>query len=1578
MLAGHRTVVLVTGILVLLAGGGAGAQVMREPGDPLDALTFVDPRLRPAPAGAPFDSAAAGIEPEIRTDWTDFLAGVGGPWKSYVDLRTGRIDFAEGAGTPWLPGAAAGKPSDLSSLEARARAFLPRVARMMGIEPADLVLARERSGQVAEHLVLVDFDVQRDGLRVEGARVVFRVNNGNLVQFGTENLPSPGTEIPIEKIGRKEALSILADYVGGFSAADFLVDAGSALLVPLSVPEGHDPGQGRSLARVWELVFRRRGSHGTWRARIDATTGDLLELRDVNKYAQATGGVYPVSYIFADETVRPMPFADLSSGGFTNSAGQYSYGGGTVTSTLSGQFVDIFDTCGPISQSSGVSGNIAFGTSAGTDCTTPGSGGAGNTHAARTQLYHVNRIKEVGRGWLPASSWLSAQLPVNVNIFDVCNAYWNGTSINFFRSGSGCGNTGEIAGVSLHEYGHGLDDHDGIPIGDLGTAEAYADVTAALMLHDSCMGAGFFGGNCGGYGDACTSCSGVRDLDWAKHVSNTPHTVDNFTRLRCGSGGGYNGPCGGEGHCESYVASEAIWDLAARDLPSPGTIAAWMIAERLWYLSRPTATAAFSCNTSSIPWTSDGCTTGSWWRTMRAADDDDGNLANGTPHSCQLFTAFDRHGLACASDPGAFLCFAGCTPPAATTVTLTPSNHQVGLSWTSSGGGVTYDVFRSEAGCGKGFMKIADSLAGTSFTDAGLANGFAYSYLVVPHAAGNGACAAPPSACQSATPQTPPCPSPPPAPAGVSAATQGVDRLAVSWQAVPSVSEYQILRSASSGGPWSPVATVFPPATAHLDTGLEAGTTYYYVVRAATGDNCVSGDSNEASAQTWSCQAETLYENGFEQGSGLADWTVQELDGSGSAASWRGIQACSAHQGSKIFRFGGLACDEVYTWDQHGAGRPQGAAGFSVPAGSALTRLSFWHRRQFESSYDGGTLQISVDGGNYAGVPVAALSGAVYDGSVIVDCEPPGTAGTPIFTGSQPNFVQTTVDLDAACDAATGGDQGCGGHTVRIGFETITDCVFRYTGWFLDDVEVSTCHPHGCTGAPVIGTATAPADSQALVTWGNGTPASNSFNIYRALGSCANPGPFTRIASGVPGFSYLDSPVSGAATYAYRVSGLESTGACESDLSACADVATTGPCTLAPLFSGVSSAQDSGLDTCTLNLSWPAATSSCGNPVTYDVFRSTDPDFVPSPVNRIATGLTGTSFTDTGTLQFQATYTYVVRSVDSLNGATDTNTVRVSASPTGTLILPGTALETFEAAGGFDVSGWTHGAISGPDWEWSTNFSQSPTHSWLAPGSASTGDRFLVSPQLAVEPGTILSFWHTYAFEACYDGGVLEVSTNGGTTWQPVPASAFLQGAYNGQIYGSSNPLYGQLAWCSGFLGSMTEVRVDLGSLWAANTVRVRWHAGDDGSVASTGWYVDSVTLQNTLVSNGCISAPPPPLDFYTLTPCRLIDTRSTHAPALQPLQVRAFQMTEVCGVPATAKAVSVNLTVVGPGAPGFLTVSRADRPLPLASAINFQAGAIRANNAVLGLADNGFVNVLCGSNASLDFIVDVNGYFQE
>jgi hypothetical protein len=747
-------------ILFLLIGIAAvlpsavTAQVAKQGNSSLDGLAFTSPRLNSFEALESVDNVQGVLAPEVANGWASFR-NENGQWDALVDKRTGRVSIAEGAGIPWVAGRgnklAANKARvDLAGLDGIARGFMPRVAALLGINPSSLVLNQGRSGQPADYLWFVDYDVvdNASGLPIDGARVIFRVNHGNLIQFGSENLPA-GVGSTKAKVKREEALANVAGYLGGFTAADAFIDRGTLRLVPTAnidnkTGEGFAFGKGRGATPVWQFTFHRDGVMGTWQASIDAVTGEVLALKDINDYAQATGGAYMSSPAVGAEIVRPMPFTNLSTGGFTNSGGIYT---GSATSTLAGQYVRITDTCGAISQGPDGSGNILFGTSTGTDCTTPGHGGAGNTHSSRTQFYQVNRIKEVGRGWLPTNSWINGLLTVNVNLNQTCNAYWNGSTLNFFKSGGGCANTGEIAAVSLHEYGHGLDSNDGNgAASEGGTGEAYGDLTAAISTHSSCIGPGFLTSNCSGYGNACTSCTGVRDIDFAKHSTGVAATVANHTQVRCGAG---SGPCGKEVHCESYVPSEAVWDFANRDLPNPGSGTAWSILDRLWYLSRSTSTSSFTCHTGTT-FTSDGCGAGNWWKTMRAVDDDDGNLSNGTPHGGALFAAFNRHGIACTTDAGASTTFAGCTPPATPTVTLTAGNNSAGLSWTGSSG--VYDVYRNETGCNAGFIKIANDNSTTSFTDNNVANGVTYFYQIVAHPSGTEACGGTPSTCLSVTP----------------------------------------------------------------------------------------------------------------------------------------------------------------------------------------------------------------------------------------------------------------------------------------------------------------------------------------------------------------------------------------------------------------------------------------------------------------------------------------------------------------------------------------------------------------------------------------------------------------------------------------------------------------------------------------------------------------------------------------------------------------------------------------------------------------------------------------------------------
>lgn len=124
---------------------------------------------------------------------------------------------------------------------------------------------------------------------------------------------------------------------------------------------------------------------------------------------------------------------------------------------------------------------------------------------------------------------------------------------------------------------------------------------------------------------------------------------------------------------------------------------------------------------------------------------------------------------------------------------------------------------------------------------------------------------------------------------------------------------------------------------------------------------------------------------------------------------------------------------------------------------------------------------------------------------------------------------------------------------------------------------------------------------------------------------------------------------------------------------------------------------------------------------------------------------------------------------------------------------------------------------------------------------------------------------------------------------------------------------------------------------------------------------------------------PNPALSFYTVTPCRAIDTRSS-APLASQIP-RTFPVGGICGIPASAKAVSANVTVTQPSGQGHVSLWPGDLQQPMVSSINFAAGQTRANNVLLRLATSGSGSVAANAfvlgNGNVQLIVDVNGYFQ-
>ncbi len=121
---------------------------------------------------------------------------------------------------------------------------------------------------------------------------------------------------------------------------------------------------------------------------------------------------------------------------------------------------------------------------------------------------------------------------------------------------------------------------------------------------------------------------------------------------------------------------------------------------------------------------------------------------------------------------------------------------------------------------------------------------------------------------------------------------------------------------------------------------------------------------------------------------------------------------------------------------------------------------------------------------------------------------------------------------------------------------------------------------------------------------------------------------------------------------------------------------------------------------------------------------------------------------------------------------------------------------------------------------------------------------------------------------------------------------------------------------------------------------------------------------------------------FFTLTPCRVVDTRNPPGPlggpALAAGMERSFTIANKCGIPMSAKAVAVNIAVTGSTAAGHLRLHAGGTGVPLVSSISYSAAQTRANNAIMRLSTLGELAVFAGqASGTVHFILDVNGYFQ-
>ncbi|MEW6198473.1 MAG: choice-of-anchor J domain-containing protein [Planctomycetota bacterium] len=351
--------------------------------------------------------------------------------------------------------------------------------------------------------------------------------------------------------------------------------------------------------------------YDNWLFVCDATTGAVLYQESLVYHVDIVGSVSGLctpdyrADACATEVWTPLPYLRVTGPAgqtYTDINGNFVLANpGTtpvdVTSTLTGQWFYIVN--------SGTGGNASITL----NVTPPGpanfqhnQSNAEHQTAEVNAYLQANTVRDMILGAKPNYPTIQNQpsMKVTVNINSTCNAYYSASTINFYRSGGGCNNTG-FGDVVHHEYGHNTIEKGGSGQGAYG--EGMSDSLAMLITGRSAMALGFQDCN-----------TPIRNAD------------NNCKYLASGCS-----TCGSAIHTCGQLLSGCIWDTW-KELKITEPVNHLEIIRRLTvesillHGSVTTITPAITVHFLTL-------------------DDNDGNIYNGTPHYYEIATGFGKHDM---------------------------------------------------------------------------------------------------------------------------------------------------------------------------------------------------------------------------------------------------------------------------------------------------------------------------------------------------------------------------------------------------------------------------------------------------------------------------------------------------------------------------------------------------------------------------------------------------------------------------------------------------------------------------------------------------------------------------------------------------------------------------------------------------------------------------------------------------------------------------------------------------------------------------------------------------------------------
>ncbi|MEW5986607.1 MAG: FG-GAP-like repeat-containing protein [Chloroflexota bacterium] len=617
--------------------------------------------------------------------------------------------------------------------------------------------------------------------------------------------------------------------------------------------------------------------------------------------------------------------------------------------------------------------------------------------------------------------------------------------------------------------------------------------------------------------------------------------------------------------------------------------------------------------------------------------------------------------------------------------------------------------------------------------------------------------------------------------------------------------------------------------TSHTPTlSLDEDSVYYWRVRAT--NTCGTGSYSSTYVFTTEppvgvCPAGTtptaVFSDGFETGAG--GWTH-----SGAGDTWI-LSNDRPYTGSFAYH----ATDVEDITDQLLVS-PE----VILPTDQGPLTLQYWNYQAIEhraigGCFDGAILEISTDGGATYNQLIDELQTDPYDGLIYSSSGNPlgGLAG---WCGDVQDWTQSIIDLDAYA-----------GQPVKFRFRLGTDTSSGREGWYLDDLVVQSCTSNDADftveATPASQSVCAPTtpvyDVVVTSILGFQTPVNLTVSGEPAgTTPTFSPNPVTP-----PGTSQLTLGNTSAATAGHYTLDILGTAAARTRTASVElDLYTGAPIPPALLTPPDGATSQSVRPVFT----WGTADQA----TSYDIEIATDSGF--TNIVESASGLTGNTFIPDVNLALGATHYWRVRA-NNICGPGVYSTVysfltqpAVGQCTTGDPVIAWS--DDFETGGGY---GWTHSGTN-DTWTLSTQRPHNGIYSYKATDVATVSDQMLMSPALIVPAGQYaptLLYWNYQSIEdrtagGCFDGGILEISNDGGLTWSQMLAE-LLTDPYDGVVFGTSNPLYNLNAWC-GDPQDWLQSAVNLDA-YAGQTVQFRFRLGTDQSAGREGWYIDEVVLQS-------------------------------------------------------------------------------------------------------------------------------------